>query len=53
MYPSYSLHFGIDTAQKIKFPILDSLRKCHQIRIKKTADLVSFTEVILNGKIHF
>ena len=34
MYPSYSLHFGIDTAQKIKFPILDSLRKCPQIRKK-------------------
>ena len=36
-----NLDFTIDTAQKIKFSI------------KETPDLVTFTEEILNGKLHF
>ena len=38
-----------NTAQKMKFPIKDFFSKCDQ----KTADLVTFTEEILNGKLHF
>ena len=41
----------LDTAQKIKFSIKDFFSKYDQIR--RTADLVTFTEEILNGKIHF
>ena len=37
-----------DTAQKMKFPIKDFFSKCDQI-----ADLVAFTEEILNAKLHF
>ena len=36
------------TAQKMKFSIKDFSSKCDQI-----ADLVTFTEKILNGKLHF
>ena len=39
----------INTAQKMKFPIKDFFRKCDQIR----RELVTFTEEILNGKLHF
>ena len=39
---------GTRTAQKMKFSIKDFFRKCDQ-----TADLVTFTEEILNGKLHF
>ena len=37
-----------DTAQKMKFSIKDFFSKCDQI-----PDLVTFTEEILNGKLHF
>ena len=40
------------TAQKTKFPIKDFFSKCDQIR-SFTADLVSFTEEILNVQLHF
>ena len=39
------------TAQETKFSIKDSFSKCDQIR--KNADLVAFTEEILNAKLHF
>ena len=42
----------ISTAQKMKFSIKDFFSKCDQIR-RKTADLVTFTEQILNDKLHF
>ena len=35
----------------MNFPIEDFFSKCDQIR--RTADLVTFTEEILNGKLHF
>ena len=38
------------TAQKMKFSIKDFFSKCDQIRRKL---LVTFTEEILNGKLHF
>ena len=38
------------TAQKMKFSIKDFFRKWDQ---DGTADLVTFTEEILNGKLHF
>ena len=38
-------------AQKMKFSIKDFFCKCDQPR--ETADLVTFTEKILNGKLHF
>ena len=38
-------------AQKIKFSIKDFFTKCDQIRM--TADVVTFTEEILNKKLHF
>ena len=37
------------TAQKMKICINDFFSKCHQIR----ADLVTFTEEIINRKLHF
>ena len=37
--------------KKMKFSIKGFLSKCYQIR--RTADLVTFTEEILNGKLHF
>ena len=40
-----------DTAQKMKFSMKDFLGKCDQIHRK--LDLVTFTEEILNGKLHF
>ena len=39
---------GSYTAWKMKFSIKDFFSKCDQ-----TADLVIFTEEILNGKLHF
>ena len=39
------------TTQKIKFSIKDSFSKCDQIR-SFHGDLVTFTEEILNGKLH-
>ena len=44
--------FSVDTAQKMKFCIKDFFSKCDQI-CKEAADLVTFTEEILNGKVHF
>ena len=42
------------TAQKIKFFIKDFFSKCDQINCdQETADLVTYTEEILNGKLHF
>ena len=38
-----------NTAQKMKFSIKDFFGKCDQF----PADLVTFTEEILNGKLHF
>ena len=50
-------HMKTSTAQKMKFSISDFLSKCDQIRsllrIWSPADLVTFTEEILNGKFHF
>ena len=40
------------TAQKMKFFIKDFFSKCDQI-LHFSADLVSLTEEILNGKLHF
>ena len=42
----------IFTTQKMKFSIIDFLSKCDKIRIFP-ADLVTFTEEILNEKLHF
>ena len=42
---------AIDTAQKIKFS-KDFFSNCDEIR-SETADLVTFTEEIHNGKLHF
>ena len=39
------------TAQKLKFPFKDFFSKCDQIR--RPADLVTFTEEILKGKLQF
>ena len=45
----------IHTAQKIKFTINDCFSKCDQIRsfLRFPADLVTFTEEILDGKLQF
>ena len=43
--------FITSTAQKMKFSIKDFFSKFDQIRRK--LDLVSFTQEILNGKLHF
>ena len=43
---------GINTAHKMEFSIMDVFSKCAQTCIK-IADLVTFTEEILNGKLHF
>ena len=40
------------TAQKMKYPIKDFLSKCDQI-LRKLENLVTFTEEIRNGKLHF
>ena len=46
------LKYGaIITAQKMKFPIKNFFSKCDQIR-RRSADLVTFTEEILNGRLH-
>ena len=39
-------------AQKMRFSIKEFFSKCDQIR-RKNADLVTFNEEILNGKVHF
>ena len=39
-------------AQKMKFSVKEFLSKLGQIR-KSLVDLVTFTEEILNGKLHF
>ena len=39
------------TSQKMKFFLKDFFSKCDQIR--SNADSVTFTEEILNGKLHF
>ena len=44
-------HAFTGIAQKIKFFIKDFFSKCDQIR-RKPADLVTFTEEILYGKLH-
>ena len=41
------------TAQKMKFFIKDFFSKCDQIRSFLRTALVTFTEEILNGKLHF
>ena len=41
------------TAVKMKFSIKDFFSTCDQIRMQETAGLVTFTEKILNGKLHF
>ena len=43
---------AVSTSQKMRFSIKDFFSKCDQIR-KKTADLVTFTEELHNGKLHF
>ena len=40
----------IEIAKKTKFSIKDFFSKCDQTR---STDLVTFTEEILNGKLHF
>ena len=40
------------TAQETKINIKDVFSKCDQIR-KETVDLVTFTDKIFNGKLHF
>ena len=49
------LFYIILTAQKMKFSIKDFFNKCNQIRsfLQFPVDLVTFTEEILNGKLHF
>ena len=47
-----------DTTQKMKFSINDFFSKCDQKKVKGKskkfpANLVTFTEEILNGKLHF
>ena len=38
----------------MKFPIKDFFSKCDHIReVQETANLVTFIEEILNGKLHF
>ena len=44
--------FRYSTAEKMKFSIKDFFSKCDQ-NPQETADLVIFTEEILNGKPHF
>ena len=44
-------HAFTGIAQKMKFFIKDFFSKCDQIRTKP-ADLVTFIEEILNGKLH-
>ena len=39
-----------NTAQKMKFSVKNFFSKCDQIWKQETADLVAFTEEILNGK---
>ena len=46
-YYKTKYYFANNTAQKIKFSIRDFLSKCDH------ADLVTFSEEILNGKLHF
>ena len=41
------------TAQKMNFSIKDFFSKCDQIRRKLPIDLVTFTEEIINRKLHF
>ena len=41
-----------NTAQKMKFSIMDFFGTCDKIR-RESADLVTFTEEIPNGKLHF
>ena len=47
-FPEFTL---TSTAQKMKFSIKDFFSKCHQIR--SFPRLVTFTEEILNRKLHF
>ena len=55
----YALRKICDNAQKMKFFNKDFFSKCDQIRRflriwrQKSADLVTFTEDILNGKLQF
>ena len=43
----------LHTAQKMKFSITDFFSKCDQIHPQFSTDLVTFTEEICNGKLHF
>ena len=49
-----TLYSVFNTVQKLKFSIKDFFSKCDQIcsLLQETADLVTFTEEILNGKLH-
>ena len=49
--PSVQLFLWLLTAQKMKFPIKDFFSKWPNTQFP--ADLVTFTEEILNGKLHF
>ena len=51
-YFASKMNLGSYIAQKMKFSINDFFSKCDQIR-RKLQDLVTFTEEILNGKLHF
>ena len=56
MFTSYrNLRKSIYNEQKMKFFIKDFFSKCDQICsfLQFPADLVSFTENTLNGKLHF
>ena len=51
--PRFICAFILDRiAKKWSFSIIDFFSKCDQIR-RKLANLVTFTEEILNGKLHF
>ena len=41
------------TTQNTKFSIKDFFSKCYEIRSFRSADFLTFTEEILNGKLHF
>ena len=49
------MNISVITAQKLKFSIKDFYSKCDQICsiLQETAELATFTEEIVNGKLHF
>ena len=42
------MYYSRHTAQKMRFPL-----RISSVNLRETADLVRFTEEILNGKLHF